>query len=229
MNMDIDATSIYLDRINKEIKSKRVIICPTSIYIPYFLKHNYSVGLQNTYSEKLGAYTGEISPYQASQIGIKYVILGHSERRIYLNESDIFINKKIKEAINNNLNVIFCIGENIEEKNLFKTNKVLNRQIDHGLRDINDLSKIIIAYEPVWSIGSGNVPTNSEISSIVDYIKEYIKTKYKTDIKVLYGGSVNDSNIKSINKIKNIDGVLVGGAAPNADKLLKIIEVVVNQ
>lgn len=235
MNMDLNDTIQYLKIANKEINSKNVIICPTSIYIPYFLKQNYSVGVQNIYTCDKGAFTGEISPFQASSIGINYAIIGHSERRGYLKETDDFINQKIKAALKNNLKVILCVGETLEEKEMFRTEQVLKRQITYGLKDLTaeELKNVLIAYEPIWSIstsGTGKVPNNKDISDVSIYIKGLINSNFKyADTKILYGGSVNDKNISTLNEIKEIDGVLVGGASCDINKLLKIIEVVVDQ
>lgn len=226
MNLNIEEISEYLKVINKEVSSKRVIFCPTSIYIPYFLKHDYSVGIQNTFMHDSGAYTGEVSPKQAALMGINYTILGHSERRIYFKETDTLIAEKVKDAIKNNLGVILCIGETLEEKNLLKTNRILKRQIINSLRDLDKemLDNIVIAYEPVWSIGSGKVPSNKEIEATTEYIKMIVKESKEYDnIPVLYGGSVNEKNIKELNKIKNLFGFLVGGASTDTNKILPII------
>lgn len=230
MNLNIDDISEYLKVINKEVSSKRVIFCPTSIYIPYFLKQRYSVGLQNTFIHENGAYTGEISAKQAALMGINYTIIGHSERRSYFKESDSLIAEKVKDAINSNLGVILCIGETLEEKNLLKTNRVLKRQLINALRGLDKemLDNVVIAYEPVWSIGSGKVPTNKEIESVIEYIKMVVsETMESNKVKILYGGSVNEKNIKELNKLKNIFGFLVGGASIDLKKFLPIVEEVI--
>lgn len=228
MNMTIHDISEYLKKINPNVKSKDVVICPTSIYIPYFLKQNYDVGIQNTYLYDEGAYTGEVSPKQAASMGIKYTIIGHSERRKYFLEDDLVINKKILEALKYDMKVILCIGETKEEKSLLRTERVLNKQITRALNDINDISNIIIAYEPIWAIGTSIIPTKEEIFKNADYIRKVIFEKYqRDDIMVLYGGSVNEKNIADLCSIENISGFLVGGASNDADKFLKIIKEVV--
>ncbi len=230
MNLVRKEVSSYLKTANEKIKSKNVIICPTSIYIPYFLKHNYQVGLQNVFFRSKGAYTGEISAMQAKSMGINYTLIGHSERRIYFDELDSDINKKIKEAIKYKMKVILCIGETLEERNLLKTDRVIKRQIINGLRDIEDFSNIVIAYEPVWAIGTNVIPSNDDIFKVISYIKDLFKKVYNYDkIRVLYGGSINDENIKKLVEISNVDGFLVGGASTNIDKFLKIIEVAVKE
>ncbi|MDD2181166.1 MAG: triose-phosphate isomerase [Bacilli bacterium] len=231
--MNIEEISQYLKVINKEVISEQVIICPTSIYIPYFLKQRYKVGLQNTFINEDGPYTGEITPNQATSMGIHYTIIGHSERRINLNEDDELINKKMISAVKSNMNIILCIGETIEEKQMLKTDMVLRRQLVNALNglSIDMLHNVIIAYEPVWAIGTNNVASIKEIERTANYIKMIVHQNrgYK-NMRVIYGGSVNEQNIKELNQIKNISGFLVGGASTDTDKFLSIInEVVVNQ
>lgn len=233
MNLTVTQISNYLEEIKEVINSKKVVICPTSIYLPYFLKNRYSVGIQNIAVTEEGAFTGEVSASQVSSMGIKYAIVGHSERRQLFNETDTEINKKVLLGIKNNLTIILCIGETKEEKDMLKTDKILKRQLINALRDIDnvDIKNIIIAYEPIWSIGTGNVPENKEIITITKYIKGIVNNIYheEIDIPVLYGGSVNEKNIEELNKINNISGVLVGGASLKADKLKKIKEVIIGE
>ena len=158
------------------------------------------------------------------------VIVGHSERlKNFHGEEDI--NRKIIEIVNNNLKAIVCIGETLEEKNLFKTEKSLKRQIttyfDHI--PIEKMNNIIVAYEPVWTVSNGKNVTVADLKNNVTYIKELFKKLYNVEITVLYGGSIHSSNIEKFNKIENIDGFLVGESSTNIDEFLKIIEVVVNQ
>lgn len=233
MNMVAEDIAEYLKVINNEALNKQVIICPTSIYLPYFLKRQYDVGLQNTFFKSEGAYTGEISPKQAASVGVKYTIIGHSERRSHFKESENDISKKIIEAIKHNLKVILCIGETLEDRNLLKTDRVLKRQINNALRALEKemLDNVIIAYEPIWAIGSKKTPSNEEISTTVHYIKAMV-SQYKgnEDIMVLYGGSVTNDNIEELNKIENISGFLIGGASIEVNGFIKIIKkVVVNQ
>lgn len=226
MNLNIEEISNYLKKINANVNSENVVFCPTSIYLPYFLKNNYKIGIQNIYSKNSGAYTGEVSPSQAASLGIHYALIGHSERRLYFKEDDILIKDKVLEAIKNNLKVILCIGETLEEKNLLKTTKVLKRQIVNVIRELDRemLDNLIIAYEPVWAIGSGLIPTNDDIEKISEYIKMVVNdTKGYLDIDVLYGGSVNEKNIDELNKLKNISGFLIGGASNDPEKIIDII------
>ena len=156
-------------------------------------------------------------------LGAKFVIIGHSENRKY-EDNDLIINKKIKSALKNNLSVIFCIGENILQKRKKLTNNVLKSQILKGLKGIKSNGKIIIAYEPVWSIGTGIVPTNFELSKNIDFIKLTIKKNLKLKkTKILYGGSVNPNNINNLNSVNSLDGYLIGGASQNPKKLIDIV------
>lgn len=213
----------YLNTIN-ECKEKNLVICPTSIYVPYFLKHNYQVGLQNIFYDDVSC-TGEITAKQASSIGISYVIVGHSDRRKNFNETEGDINKKIKNCLDSGLKVILCVGESLEEKNMMKTSRVLKRQLMSDLRGINELDNVYIAYEPIWAIGTNKIPSNQDIKEVSKYIKEIVlETNNYQDIKVLYGGSVDENNIELIKKVPNICGVLIGHNSLDVKKLLKIVE-----
>ena len=217
----------YLRIIDNKIKHKNVILCPSNIYIPYFIDNGFNVGIQNIcYNDNC---TGEITPVQAKSMGVKYSIIGHSERRIQFNEDDLIVNKKVIKSLNNELKVILCIGETEEEKELLKTNAVIKRQLKNDLRGVTDSSNLIIAYEPVWAIGTNKIPSNKDIRAIVSYIKNLSKELYNLDVKVVYGGSVNKNNIKLLNEIDNLDGFLIGKASTEANEFLELVEVVVPQ
>ncbi len=198
-----------------------VVICPSNIFIPYYLKRGIHVGIQNIISTDQ-VVTGEITAKQARSMGIEFTIIGHSERRENYNED---IASAVNDAINNKLNVILCIGENIDDYNDKATNKKLKKQISE-LINIVSLENVIIAYEPVWAIGTGKTPTNEEIEKNVEYIKRLVKELYGIDVKVLYGGSVNKNNIETLKEIPNVDGFLIGKASTNITEFKKIIEVV---
>lgn len=229
LKMDMDATEIseYLKSIIGKISGSNIIICPSAIYVPYFLKHRFSIGMQNICEENNGNYTGEISARQVASLGIKYSLVGHSERRINYYEDNNSISKKINSLFENNMTPILCVGETNEEKNLLKTNKVLKSELVTCLSDVNkeNISKIIIAYEPIWAVGSKRIPTIAEIKSTVKYIKELIKKIYNVDIKVIYGGSINSNNIEKIKKIECLDGIMIGSSSTVASEFMKIIEV----
>ena len=229
MNMTAAEINSFLEVTKEKINTKNVIICPSYLYIPYFVRKRFSAGVQDVHFEEEGAFTGSVSPKQVNSMGVKYTIVGHSERRQIFKDTDSVVNKKVISALNNELNAIICIGETAEERALLKTDKVLKRQIVNALLNVpaNQIKNIMIAYEPVWSIGTGVVPTSKEINITAIYIKGIINKLYpETNVKVLYGGSVNVKNIESINKISAISGVLVGGACLNPNSLIKIKEVV---
>ena len=217
----------------KNYKNAKIIYCPPYTLLNYFViktrKTNLDVGAQNCHYEiNTGPYTGSISSTMIKKLGAKYVIIGHSENRSN-GETNTQINKKIHSAILNNLNVIFCIGENLFEKKNKKTNKILKQQIDLGLKKIKKIDKIIFAYEPVWSIGTGKVLTNKELIKQVIIIKKIIKNKFKNQkTKIIYGGSVNNQNINNLKQIKEINGFLIGGASQNSKKFIDIIKKTIN-
>tara|TARA_B100001057_G_scaffold62296_1_gene55755 strand:+ start:5900 stop:6649 length:750 start_codon:yes stop_codon:yes gene_type:complete len=217
----------------KNYKNAKIIYCPPYTLLNSFViktrKTNLDVGAQNCHYEiNTGPYTGSISSNMIKKLGVKYIIIGHSENRSD-GETNDQINKKIHSAISNNLNVIFCIGENLFEKKNKKTNNVLKKQIDLGLRKIKKIDKIILAYEPVWSIGTGKVLTNKELTKQVVIIKKIIKKKFKNqEAKIIYGGSVNNQNINNLKQIKEINGFLIGGASQNSKKFIDIIRKTIN-
>ena len=217
----------------KNYKNAKIIYCPPYTLLNNFViktrKTNLDVGAQNCHYEiNTGPFTGSISSTMIKKLGAKYVIIGHSENRSN-GETNNLINKKIHSAILNNLNVIFCIGENLFEKKNKKTNKILKKQIDMGLKKIKKIDKIIFAYEPVWSIGTGKVLTNKELIKQVIIIKKIIKNKFKNQkTKIIYGGSVNNQNINNLKQIKEINGFLIGGASQNSKKFIDIIKKTIN-
>lgn len=227
MYMSINQVDSYLKEMEHKLPNN-VILCPTSLYIPYFLDRSSNIGIQNIYNQDKGAYTGEVSAMQAYDMGLKYAIVGHSERRLYFNESDIEINKKVHACLRNNLNVILCIGETEEENNMLKTDIVLEHQLKIGLNEVDKKyqENIIIAYEPRWAIGTNKVPSSKEIQETINYIKLVLKKHCDLELKVVYGGSVDDKNIEELNKIDSVDGFMIGGASVNPEKFNKIIDCV---
>jgi len=217
----------------KNYKNAKIIYCPPYTLLNNFVirtrKTNLDVGAQNCHYEmNTGPFTGSISSAMIKKLGAKYVIIGHSENRSN-GETNNLINKKIHSAILNNLKVIFCIGENLFEKKNKKTNKILKKQIYMGLKKIKKIDKIIFAYEPVWSIGTGKVLTNKELTKQVIIIKKIIKNKFKNQkTKIIYGGSVNNQNINKLKQIREINGFLIGGASQNSKKFIDIIKKTIN-
>jgi len=215
MNMDYNEIKQYIKLI-KDIDINPIIF-PTSIYLNEFIENGISTGIQNTYYQNEGPYTGEISPKQAKSLGVEYALVGHFERKKHFGETNEQINKKIKSAIQNNLKVIFCIGEQKDEDYEI----VLKRQVEEGLKDIT--SEVIIAYEPVWSIGSNKTPNKEEIEKII----KYIKSLFNYDVTVLYGGSVDSTIIKQLKEVNEISGFIIGRKSTDINELIKIKEVVI--
>ena len=210
-----------------------VILCPpfTSLTEVHSLikNSNIKLGAQNMFYEDDGAYTGEISAGMLKSVGCEYVILGHSERRTIFGESDEMINKKIKKAVEGGLKVIFCIGESLEQREEGVTNDVVKRQIVKGLKEVSpeDFQNIIIAYEPVWAIGTGKTATSEQAQEVHLFIRNLIAEMFSNDVAgnliIQYGGSVKPENASSLLSQPDIDGALVGGACLKADSFLSII------
>lgn len=223
-NFKMNLTKKEIDNYLKEIDNKKinnVIFFPSNIYIPYFSKYN--IGSQDISFKELGSITGDTSIKQYLDFNIKYVLIGHSERRKYFNDSK-YISDKVNLALKNNIIPIICVGETEEEYNNNLTKKVLKDELDEALENNITLlnNKIIIAYEPIFSIGTNKVLDIKEIENIVSYIKSYLKNTYLLDIKVLYGGSVNLNNIGNLEKISNLDGYLIGNASLDAKSFLDL-------
>ena len=226
-----------LDKVINLSKSKKYKMAKIIYFPPFTLIHNFvkkfdsvkiSVGGQNChYKKDYGSFTGSISPKMLKDLGCKYVILGHSEVRT-AGETDSEINKKILSALNKNLKVVFCIGETLKEKRKKNTLKVLKIQINKGLKGVKNYRNILIAYEPVWSIGSGVIPNDKELEANVDTIKKIILKKTKIKIPILYGGSVNSKNISKLKNVSGIRGFLVGSASQNSKNFIDIIKKTIN-
>lgn len=196
-----------------------VIICPSSIFIPYFLNHKYKIGIQDISMYDLGSHTGEIGAKQAKELGVTYTIIGHSERRNYNKETDEEINKKVIKALENDLKVILCVGENKGEDK----EKIIEYQLLNDLKDIKNIDNLIIAYEPIWCIGTGITPTNDQIETTVSFIQTIIEKKFGKSVKVIYGGSVDKDNILTLKKINNLSGFLIGKASTDYMQLKEIV------
>ena len=224
MNLDNREISDYLDFF-KDKQYSNVIYAPTSIYLKDFVNLGFKVASQDVSFANSGAYTGDISVKQLKSIGVNYSIIGHSERRKYYDDSK-YVNDKVKLLLENGLIPILCIGETKEERELGKTKEVVFEEIDEAFNiiDKNGLNSVIIAYEPIWSIGTGVVPTNSEIYETIKNIKEYLNCKYLVNLKVLYGGSVSINNIDNLNEIENVDGYLVGGCSIKKEDFNELIK-----
>jgi triosephosphate isomerase (TIM) len=215
------------------LEQKEVVLCPPFIYLPAvrnILKNsNIKIGAQNVYFQPKGAFTGEISTSMLKDIGCAYVIIGHSERRHIFMEDNELINKKIKAVLTADLLPIFCVGELLEERTNNATEKVIRSQIENGLDDIpvDKYNQLIIAYEPVWAIGTGKNATPEQAQEIHSFIRKLMahlsNDVIAREIPIIYGGSVNPDNIQLLMSGEDIDGALVGGASLSADSFTKIV------
>ncbi len=185
---------------------------------------------QNVFWEDRGAFTGEISPAMLVDAGCKWVIIGHSERRGILGETDTVVRKKIKASLSDGLNVIVCVGETLQEREVGKTIKIVQSQVESALMDLelDDPQRFVIAYEPVWAIGTGENATPKEAEDVHATIREITGSIFAQDselIRIIYGGSVNGDNIEELLHMENIDGALIGGAGLDADSFVKIVKI----
>jgi triosephosphate isomerase len=208
-------------------KKEEIVLCPPFLYLSeiknLILKSRLKVhlGAQNCFFEEKGAFTGEISPKMLKSLGVKYVILGHSERKKILKESDEMINKKVLAVLKEKLVPILCVGETEKERKSGKTFFVLKNQLKEGLKNVNQIEKIILAYEPVWAIGTKNPCDPESAKKILVFLRKFLK-----EIPILYGGSVNSKNAKDYIKV-GFNGLLVGGASLDAKEFVKIAREIV--
>lgn len=213
------------------IKNGEVVIAPpfTSLYsVGEIIKGSLvSLGAQNMYCEDKGAFTGEIAPGMLKDTGCTYVIIGHSERRKYFHECDEDINLKVKKALAVGLKPILCVGETEDERMKGVTQFVIDQQIKKALSSVDKIDNVVIAYEPVWAIGTGKVATSAEAEEVHQFIRGILKDLHgnaANDMRILYGGSVTKDNIGELIAMEDIDGALVGGASLKPDEFLGIIQ-----
>ncbi len=207
------------------------VICPPFVSlsaVKELLKGSpVKLGAQNMYFEERGAYTGEVSPLMLAEL-CQYVIIGHSERRQYFGETGEIVNKKVLAAFKVGLEPILCIGEKLEENEAGRAEAVVTEQLGSSLAGIEDLSRLIIAYEPVWAIGTGRAATGEQANEIIGLIRNHISRQYGNsiarDLRILYGGSVTADNTTEFMRQPEIDGALVGGASLKADQFLSIVK-----
>lgn len=226
MNLLYDDIVDYLDKL-KKYRFANVVFCPSTLYLKSFIDNNLTVGCQDLSSHEIGSYTGDVSASQMASLGVQYAIIGHSERRKSYGDS-LLIKDKLKMCLNNAIIPILCIGESIDEYENKNTLNVLVKQIDESFDGLINLDNVVIAYEPIWAIGAGLVPTNEIIENTIDYLKKYVFNRYGVNLKFLYGGSVSNKNINILENINNIDGYLVGGCSLNAAEFLDLINQVNN-
>ena len=185
------------------------------------------LGAENVAWADSGAFTGEISAEMLKEIGVEYVIIGHSERRQYFGETDQTVNMRLQQALKNDLKPIVCVGETLTEREKNKTKKVLKKQVLEGLAGVSDFSNIVIAYEPVWAIGTGKTATAEDANKTIGYIRSLIRKTYGAEVakslRIQYGGSMKPSNAKELMAMRHIDGGLIGGAALKAEDFASIV------
>jgi triosephosphate isomerase len=228
-----EAERLVLELIEKldKIEGVEKVVCPpfvSLVSIGMMLDGtSIKLGAQNMYFETSGAYTGEISPLMLSEL-CQFVILGHSERRWYFKETDDLINKKVKAALVSKLKPILCVGERLEENEAGKTEDVVGGQMRGGLKGIEPVADLVVAYEPVWAIGTGRAATAKQAAATIQFIRDVVAEvwdeKSAEDLRILYGGSVNGANVAELMSRPEIDGALVGGASLKAEEFAKIVE-----
>ena len=237
MNMTPSAGAAFARELKEAVKETgadvRLMIAPPFVTIPAVVEavkgSSIIVAAQNMADHTSGAYTGEVAPGMLKDAGVSTVILGHSERRSYYGEDDAYINRKVLLAIEEEMEVVLCVGETLEEREGGKLEEVLSRQLSLGLKDVKaeDMARITIAYEPVWAIGTGKTATPEDADAAHAFIRGFVAKLYSSSIAekliIQYGGSVNASNVKALMAKENIDGALVGGASLSIEKFLPIV------
>lgn len=189
---------------------------------------NIKIGAQNMHFEEKGAFTGEISPLMLKELDMDYVVIGHSERRQYFNETDETVNKKVLKALEVGIDPILCVGETLEEREAGNTKDICKVQVEKALENVSkeDLAKVVIAYEPVWAIGTGKTATSEDANDVIAYIREVVANLYgelANEVRIQYGGSVKPSNVAEIMNQSDIDGALVGGASLEANDYVELV------
>jgi triosephosphate isomerase len=228
-----EAEQLVLEMLDKldRIEGVEKVLCPPFVSLValnmMLRSSSIKLGAQNMYFETEGAYTGEISPVMLSEL-CEFVILGHSERRWYFGETDEIVNKKVKAALVNMLKPILCVGERLAENEAGKTKEVINRQVTAALNGIEPVSNLVIAYEPVWAIGTGKAASGEQAAATIQFIRDVLAKLWNKDIaqdlRILYGGSVTSANIAEFISHPEIDGALVGGASLKAGEFVSIVE-----
>ena len=189
---------------------------------------NIKIGAQNMHFEEVGAFTGEISPLMLKELDMDYVVIGHSERRQYFNETNETVNKKVLKSLEVGIDPILCVGETLEEREAGNTKNVCKVQVEKGLENVSkeDITKVVIAYEPIWAIGTGKTATSEDANDVIAYIRQVVANLYKdlaNEVRIQYGGSVKPSNVGEIMNQSDIDGALVGGASLEANDYIQLV------
>jgi len=226
-NKTLNEFTEYLEQISLLPNKEALVLFPTYLYLSLLNNKGVAFGSQDASLFNEGSNTGEVAATQIKSTGASYVIIGHSERRSKFQEDEYLLTQKIKNCLDAKLKIVYCIGETKEEKLRHKTYQVLEKQIAkifNGLSD-QDISNIIIAYEPIWAIGTGIPAKEKEIAEIISFIKKIVLDYYDVDIKVLYGGSINKDNIASIKKATEVDGFLVGKASLYPEEVSEMLKI----
>ena len=227
MNMTAASGKQLIDELKPLVKGAKcdVSLCVPAILIPAMTKavkgSKIKIGAQNVHFAESGAYTGEISAEMLKEYGVKYVIIGHSERRQYFGETDETVNKRTLAALANGLTPIVCVGETLDERQVDLTEHVLTKQLEKGLAGVEDVTALVIAYEPVWAIGTGKTATDGQAQETIKFIRKKLGKMYgvknANKVKILYGGSMDAKNCKGLMAQPDIDGGLIGGASLKTD------------
>ena len=227
-NKTLDEFVEYIEEIEKIDNKESFAIFPSHLYLGVASNYTVPFGSQDISLYTEGASTGEVTINQIKSTGAKFTILGHSERRAKFAEDERLLLNKINLALEADLKVIYCIGESLEEKSRQKTYQILEKQIAKVFNSLTEenLKNIIIAYEPIWAIGTGVSATMDEIAATTEFIKKLVMDYYNVEMQVLYGGSVNSKNIADINKIESVDGFLVGSASLNVEEVNKMYQII---
>lgn len=221
MSLLYDDLYSYIERLNNIDIDNDIIVCPSNIYLEAFINNcDWSVGAQNMHYETNELHTGEVSSNQFKSLGIEYIMIGHYERINEFKESASIINQKLIAALDSNIFPILCFGEDIDED--YK--EVLPKLLDSYLKDINNIDFIIFAYEPIYAIGTGALPNINKIKEVIEFISKYLEDKYKKKPSLLYGGSVDSSNITDIMNIDILNGVVVGNISSDIKEVERIIK-----
>lgn len=236
MHKTIAEAQAFWEQIENRQKPSEVeaVICAPFLALPVLVEaaqnREIGIGAQNVHWEQEGAYTGEISPGMLKQLGVGYCIIGHSERRAYFAETDEAVNKKAQALIQADIVPIICVGEQLEERENDETKHVVKRQVTNALADLqsNDVKRLIIAYEPVWAIGTGKTATAEDANDVIGYIRKVVAELYDQqvadEVRIQYGGSVKPDNIASLMAQSDIDGALVGGASLDPGSFWALVE-----
>ncbi len=237
MYKTFDEATEFVEAVRDKIPSEEIVdavICAPALYLPTLVdiafETDLAIGAQNMHFENEGAFTGEISPAQLSAVNVDYVIIGHSERREYFNETDEAVNKKVRAAMNHGIVPIICCGETLEEREANQTEQKVEKQVKAALDGftVEEVEHMVIAYEPIWAIGTGKTATADDANTVCGAIRNVVEKLYGRDtsekIRIQYGGSVKPENIKELLSKEHIDGALVGGASLQVDSYLKLLE-----